>query len=90
LTAAPQASSALMPTANTVAGSFRILSASERRNLKPLRVRVVTVQPGETAGSLAARMSGLGRALEMFRLLNAMPPGAGISAGDRVKIVTDR
>ncbi len=90
LTAAPQASNALMPTANTVAGSFRILSESERRNLKPLRVRVVTVKPGETAGTLAARMSGVGRALEMFRLLNAMPPGAGVSAGERVKIVTDR
>ncbi|QDZ00417.1 M48 family metalloprotease [Nitratireductor mangrovi] len=89
LTAAPENSDRLLPTAQAVSGSFQVLSAAQKRALKPLHVRVVTVKPGETAGSLAARMSGVGRALDLFRLLNALPPGGGVSAGDRVKIITD-
>lgn len=89
LTAAPENSDRLLPTARAVSGSFQVLSAAQKRALKPLHVRVVTVKPGETAGSLAARMSGVGRALDLFRMLNALPPGGGVSAGDRVKIITD-
>ncbi|WP_157018362.1 M48 family metalloprotease [Mesorhizobium xinjiangense] len=90
LTAAPASSSALEPTAQLVGNSFHLLSAAERRALKPLRVRVVTVRPGQNVASLAAQMKGVGRAQELFRLINALPPGGGVSAGDRVKIVTDR
>ena len=53
-------------------------------------MRVVTVQPGETLGSLAAQMRGVDRKVELFRLLNALGPGATPSAGSKVKIVTDR
>lgn len=90
LTAAPAASSALAPTADSVASSFKMLSDVEKAALKPLRIRVVTVRPGETVGSLAAGMSGVDRKLELFRLLNGLAPGASVSAGDKVKIVTDR
>lgn len=90
LTAAPRGSASLETTAATVTGSFRLLGDNERKELKPLRIRVVTVQPGETAGSIAAKMTGVGRALDMFRLLNAMPPGGSVSPGDKVKIITDQ
>ena len=90
LTAAPAGSSALLPTADAVAGSFRVLSDVEKANLKPLRIRVVSVAPGDTIATLAARMSGVDRKLELFRVLNGLAPGASVSAGDRVKIVTDR
>ncbi len=90
LTAAPAASNALDPVARSVSGSFRILSASEKAALKPLRIRIVTVQPGQTMGSLAAQMVGVDRKLDLFRVLNAMAPGASVSTGDKVKIVTDR
>ncbi len=90
LTAAPASSTALEPTAQLVGNSFRLLSDAERKSLKPLRVRVVTVRPGQNVASLAAQMNGVGRAQELFRLINALPPGAGVSAGDRVKIITDR
>ncbi len=90
LTAAPPSSGALQSTAQSVAGSFRVLTAAERQALKPLRVRVVTVKPGETVGTLAAQMNGVGRSLDLFRLLNALPPGGTVSAGDKVKIITDR
>lgn len=90
LTAAPAASTALAPTADSVARSFRTLSEAEKAALQPLRIRVVTVGPGETVGTLAARMTGVDRKLELFRLLNGLGPGASVSAGGKVKIVTDR
>jgi len=90
LTAAPLASTALDSTARSVSSTFRILSASEKAALKPLRIRVVTVKPGQTVGTLAATMVGVDRKLDLFRVLNSLGPGATVSAGDKVKIVTDR
>ena len=90
LTAAPVASTSLGPVAETVGGSFRLLSAREKAALKPLRIRVVTVKPGQTTGSIAATMVGVDRKLDLFRVLNALSPGASVSAGDKVKIITDR
>jgi predicted Zn-dependent protease len=48
------------------------------------------VQAGQTLGTLSAQMVGVDRKLDLFRVLNAMGPGATVSAGDKVKIVTDR
>ena len=90
LTAAPVASASLDTVAGAVRASFRSLSAREKAALRPLRIRVVTVKPGETAGSLSALMVGVDRKLDLFRVLNALPPGGGVSAGDKVKIITDR
>jgi predicted Zn-dependent protease len=90
LTAAPSASAALDPVARSVSGSFRVLSPAEKAALKPLHIRVVTVQAGQTMGSLAAQMVGVDRKLDLFRVLNAMSPGATVSTGDKVKIVTDK
>jgi predicted Zn-dependent protease len=89
LTAAPLSSPALDATASAVSGSFRLLTPAERQALQPLRVRVVTVRPGDTVASLAARMAGVDRKQEMFRLINGLPPGASLSAGARVKIITE-
>ena len=41
-------------------------------------------------GSLSAQMVGVDRKLDLFRVLNALSPGAAVSAGDKVKIVTDK
>ncbi|TIV76121.1 MAG: metalloprotease, partial [Mesorhizobium sp.] len=90
LTAAPSASASLDPVARSVSGSFRVLTPAEKAALKPLHIRVVTVQAGQTMGSLAAQMVGVDRKLDLFRVLNAMSPGASVSAGDKVKIVTDK
>ena len=90
LTAAPTGSTTLDAVARQVGSSFRSLSASEKAALKPLRIRVVTVKPGQTIGSLSATMVGVDRKLDLFRVLNALPPGGGVSAGDKVKIITDR
>lgn len=89
LSAAPLANTSLDQTAREVSTSFRLLSDQEKAALKPLRIRVVTVKPGETIGTLAAQMRGVDKQMDMFRLLNGLRTGAGLSAGDRVKIVTD-
>lgn len=90
LTAAPLASSALASVAESVSASFRVLSPEEKAALKPLRVRVLTVQPGQTLASLASQMQGVDGKLDLFRLLNALPTGATPAPGDKVKIITDR
>ncbi|WP_136658298.1 M48 family metalloprotease [Nitratireductor sp. XY-223] len=90
LTAAPKGSPALEPTAQSVRNSFRKMSSSEVASLKPLRVRLHTVRAGETVAGLAGRMRGTNRRLELFQLLNALSPGASLSAGQEIKIVTDR
>jgi predicted Zn-dependent protease len=88
LTAAPTGSPALATTANAVTGSFRQLGDAEKAALKPLRIHVVTVEPGKGIAELANEMQGTDRKLELFRLLNELPEGASISVGQKVKIVS--
>ena len=90
LTAAPATSTMLESVAGTVRDSFRVLTPGEREALKPLRLRIVTARPGDTVATLAAQMEGVERKLDMFRLINALSAGATVSAGQRVKIITDR
>jgi predicted Zn-dependent protease len=90
LTAAPLSSNRLEPTAQAVRDSFRLLTPAEKASLKPLVIRVVTVKPGDTVATLAAMMHGVDRKLDLFRVLNALGPGSTVSAGDKVKIVTEK
>lgn len=90
LTAAPKGSPNLELAAGIVRDSFRKMSASEIASLKPLRVRLYTVKAGDTVASVAGRMRGTNRRLELFQLLNALPPGASLSVGQEVKIISDR
>ena len=90
LTGAPRGSNQLEPVARAISNSFRVLNPAERAALKPLRVRVLTVRPGDTVATFANQMVGVDRKMDLFRLLNGLGPGANLSAGDRVKIVTDR
>jgi predicted Zn-dependent protease len=55
-----------------------------------LRVRVVTVGGGDTAGTLAAQMTGVDRKLELFQVINGLSAGESVRPGDKVKIITDR
>lgn len=90
LTAAPRDSDALEGVAQQVRSSFRTLSNQEIAQLRPLRIRVVEVQPTDSVATLAARMEGVDRKQETFRLINGLASGATVSAGSRVKIITDR
>jgi predicted Zn-dependent protease len=82
-------SAALDATVRQLQSSFRRMTPAESQKLKPLRIRVVTVQPGETVLSLASRMLGTDRKVELFRLLNGMSLGATVTAGEKVKIVAE-
>src|SRR3546814_4566842 len=81
LTAAPVNSSALDETARSVSSSFHVMSEAEKAALKPLRIRVLTVGPGQNVATFAAQMTGVDRKVERFRLLNALGPGATLSPG---------
>ncbi|MET0241339.1 MAG: M48 family metalloprotease [Sphingobium sp.] len=68
--------------------SMRRLTDAEAAAIKPRRVRVVTVQAGDTVQKLAGRMAYGDYPVERFRVLNALPGDAAVKVGQRVKIVT--
>ena len=68
--------------------SFHRLKPEEAAQARPLRLQVVTAQPGETAQSFAQRMSVGDRALDQFLVLNGLESGAPTPVGQRFKIVT--
>lgn len=76
-------------TAAAIASSFRLLSAQEVANLRPLHIEVVTVGTGETVQSIAQRMRGVDRPEELLLILNGLQPGAVLTPGTRIKIATD-
>jgi predicted Zn-dependent protease len=90
LTAAPRTATSLATTADSIVSSFKRLTPDEIAALKPLAIRIIAVKPGDTVGTLAARMSGVDRQLELFRILNGLSSTASLSAGMKVKIVSDR
>jgi predicted Zn-dependent protease len=69
--------------------SFRKLTDAEAAALKPQRIRIVTVQPGDTVASLAARMPFEDYKVERFRTLNGLAEGAALTPGQKVKLVAE-
>ncbi|MGC2776203.1 MAG: M48 family metalloprotease [Bradyrhizobium sp.] len=75
--------------ARETVNSFRRLSLDEIQSARPLRIKVITVQPGDTVESLAHRMTGVDRPIERFRVLNGLDARAQVKVRDRVKIVVE-
>ena len=69
--------------------SFRRLTLAEIQAARPLRLKVITVQPGDTVESLSHRMQGVDRPHERFRILNGLDARANVKPRERVKIVVD-
>jgi len=69
--------------------TFRRLSLREIQSAKPLRLKVVKVQPGDTLESLAPRMALIDRQVDRFRVLNGLEPGDRPRPGDFVKIIVE-
>ncbi len=67
--------------------SFRRLSAAEAAAIKPNRLRIHTVKRGETVSSLAAKTPFDDLPEKRFQTLNGLAPGAGLKAGEKVKLV---
>jgi predicted Zn-dependent protease len=87
--AAKQKTSESERNARETVNSFRRLTLSEIQAARPLRIKVITVQPGDTVESLSHRMNGIDRPLERFRILNGLDAQATVKARDRVKVVVD-
>ena len=77
------------PIAEIVRNSFRALTAAERAAIKPLRIKILTAKSGETPANFAARMPDVDRPQELFRLLNGLGVAGALSAGDKVKTVSE-
>jgi len=75
--------------ARETVNSFRRLSLDEVQAARPLRIKIITVQPGDTVESLSHRMAGVDRPMERFRVLNGLDSHAQVKVRDRVKIVVD-
>ncbi len=69
--------------------SFHRLSAQELASLKPLRIQVVTVRPGDTVQSLAARSAFPDYKVERFMVLNGLKQGEALRPGQLIKLVVE-
>lgn len=70
-----------------VVDSIRRMAPNEAADLRPLKLRIVTVQPGDTIEGLAARMAVGDEGLAQFLLLNDLDRQATLSPGTSVKLV---
>ena len=69
--------------------TFRRLSLAEIQSVKPLRLRIVKVEPGDTVESLASRMALIDRRVDRFRVLNGLDANERPKPGDLVKIIVE-
>jgi predicted Zn-dependent protease len=69
--------------------SFRRLTLDEIQAARPLRIKVITVQPGDTVELLSHRMGGVDHPTERFRVLNGLDAHAQVKVRDRVKVVVE-
>ncbi len=83
------ATNSLAPELKRTTYSFKRLSESEARAIRPLRVKVVTVENGDTAESLVKQMPFESYRLERFRAINGLRPGQSPKPGQPVKIIVD-
>ena len=67
--------------------SFHKLSSSEVAALRPKRIEIVTVRPGDTPASLSERMAMDANRLEYFQMINGLEPGAALKFGRKVKLI---
>jgi predicted Zn-dependent protease/tetratricopeptide (TPR) repeat protein len=68
--------------------TFRRLSEREKA-MRPLHLKVVKVQPGDTVESLAGAMALTDHQVERFQVLNGLQLNAALKPGDLVKIVVE-
>ncbi len=69
--------------------SFRRLSDSEKRELKPWRVTTPAVRPGRNVSQLSRGLPLPGPKEEWFRVLNGLAPNSQPFANQRVKLVVE-
>jgi len=70
-------------------GTFRRLTLAEIQSAKPLRLKFVKVQQGDTVERLASRMALIDRQLDRFRVLNGLDANERLQPGELVKIIVE-
>ena len=69
--------------------SFRRMTLKESQQVRPLRLKIVTVGPNDTVEKLAHRMAMSDHSLERFRTLNGIGQQDRLKPGDKVKVVVE-
>ena len=69
--------------------SWRRLLADEIHSIKPLRLKIVKVQPNDTVDALASRMAPTDHPADRFRILNGLESGERPKPGDLVKLIVE-
>lgn len=69
--------------------TFRRLSLQESSEIRPLRLKIVTVGDGDTPEKFAQQMAVPDKALDTFRVLNGLGPNDKLTTGTKVKIVVE-
>jgi predicted Zn-dependent protease len=69
--------------------SFRRMTLKESQQVRPLRLKIVTVGPNDTVEKLAQRMAMSDHFLERFRTLNGIGQQDRLKPGDKVKVVVE-
>jgi predicted Zn-dependent protease len=70
--------------------TFRRLTVAEMQSARPLRLKIVTVHPGDTLEGIAIRhMSHHDMPVERFRVLNGLNRNARLKPGEQVKVVVE-
>ena len=72
-----------------VAASFRRISLADAASIKPLHIRIVTVQSWDSIDSFATHMATGPFSRERFLVLNGLAPDARLKPGRTVKLVTE-
>lgn len=89
IVAAPRTTQNLSVTAQQITNSFKLLSRQEVARLRPLKIKIRRVRPGDTVGGLARRMRGTPDREKAFRVLNGIVNVADLSGRRFVKLITD-
>ena len=73
----------------TVRRGVKLLSAAEAARIKPDRIRVITVQPGDTLESLSRNMATDERRQDLLLALNNLRKPVTLTPGMRLKLVVN-
>jgi len=69
--------------------TFRRMTLKEGQQVRPLRLKIVTVGANDTVEKLAHRMATSGHAIERFRTLNGLGPHDRLKPGEKIKLVVE-
>ena len=69
--------------------SFRVMTPAEAQSIRPMQIRLVAAEAGDTIASMAERMPEQDRPGELFQLLNGLDRNAALTPGQRYKVVAE-